>query len=194
MICTHPEVAGLFEVGPEATPPCSFHCFRSSHVVRSRGLWLWIAVGAAAAVFTMALALWQLREMSPPPPAPRPTLRLELTVDDRPAEVGAARAVAWEVRNVSAVTAKEVRLLIDKESLRDFEIRAPARGPGRWVEDRGRWALDLPDLAGGESAAGTLELIPKRLGEYQLVVKLESGPNLYHGQSATRIVVGAGHQ
>ncbi len=187
--CTQSAVAGLFEVGPEATPPCSYHTFRRSHEVRSKAPWIWIAVGLAATLFTLVLALWQLREVSPPTPAPRPVLRLELAVDAGSAEVGVPRTLAWEVRNVSPVAAKEVRLLIDKESLQNFEVRGQPQGPGRWLEERGWWALELGPLGGGERQTGKLELIPKQTGEHQLVVKLESSPNLYHGQSATRIVV-----
>jgi len=179
--CTQPAVAGLFDVGPETTPPCVHHTFRPSQVVRKRRPWAAVILGFAAALFTLGYALLQLREVRPPTPAPRPTLTLWLETDQRPATVGVARTVVCDVYNLSKVPAQEVALLVDNEFFRDFEMRASAEVPYHWVEEHGARVLRLSSLDPGERKTVPIELIPKRAGEYQLVVKLESDRNLYHG-------------
>jgi len=189
--CTQPAVAGLFDVGPEATPPCVHHAFRPSRVVRRRRPWAVLALGFAAALFTLGYALFQLREVKPPEPAPRPTLTLWLETDQRPAIVGVARKVVCDVYNLSKVPAQEVALRVDNEFFRDFEMRTPAGAPYRWVEEHGARVLRLSSLDPGERKTVLMELIPRRAGEYQLVVKLESDRNLYHGWLPLPITVTA---
>lgn len=172
--CTQPAVAGLFDVGPEATPPCEHHTFQLSRIVQRRGVWAAVILGFAAALFTLGYALLQLREVTPPTPAPRPTLTLRLETDQRPATVGVPRAVVCDVYNLSKLAAKEVRLLISNEFFRDFEMRILAEGSHQWVEERGSRVLHISGLAPGERKTIPLELIPRRAGHFELVVKLES--------------------
>jgi len=187
--CTQPGVAGLFDVSAEATPPCQYHTFRPSLTVRSRSVWVVVALGFAAALFTLAYSLVELRKPIPPQPTPRPEVKLELETSARPLPVGAPRTIVCDVHNVSQVLAKDVRLLISEGFSGNFDMVEAPGEPSAWRQERGTLVFRVPELAPGEHKLALLEVVPKKAGEFQLVVEVKSDQTGYHGRSPVLIRV-----
>ncbi len=185
-VCTHPVVAGIFEVSETATPPCVYHT-PNERVLAKRpvvqGL-LWIMVGVVTAGLVFGLA--RLRG-----PAPEPAARLELAVeaDYGGAVVGEPYTVTAVIYNASDVPAGGIRFEIAGSSLEDFELLSAAPAPAMAVR-HGNWQLlSYPALEPGERRRLALELRPLKAGTLHLLVRLVSGDNVYHGMADLPVIV-----
>jgi hypothetical protein len=186
--CTHPVVAGVFEVSHDATPPCVYHSPKES-VTEQRpllGLLTWALVLLVIAVLGYGLA----RLLSPPELELTPQLELSVEVDYMGAIVGEPHVVTARIRNTSAGRVSDVRFEIAEQSLEHF-ILGPVEPKPEESETRGIWkVLSYPALAPGERHRISLELIPKTAGAQHLFVRLVSEENEFHGVADLLIIVG----
>ena len=186
--CHHPTAAGVFEVSPEATPPCGYHEPRPSARRRKGGLALTTAgAGLAAAVFVLGWGVMKTLRPAAPAAAPAGDLQLLVEADYQGARVGELFPVVVQIYNSSAAVVEGVRLEVAKESLTGFEL--VRESPPGVAKQAGQWlALDYPRLGPHERRTITLELIPRRSGRQQFVVQLMSEGG-YHGRAELPIAV-----
>lgn len=180
VVCTHPVVAGIFEVSETATPPCVYHMPNERVVVRRRLLEYLVLMLVGLVVLSLVWGLVRLRE----PEAKSPTsAKLELAVEAtyEGAVVGKPDRVTAVITNPSAVRADHVRFEIDKKSLEEFALVSVKPAPLR-QEEKGMWVVfQLPPMKPHEVRRINLEVAPKKAGTLHLRVRLVSGENLYHG-------------
>ena len=190
-VCTKAEVAGMFEVSEDATPPCGYHSPRESVVVRQRPRPALVAVGLAAALFALGYALVWLLWMPTPTAAPQAELELAIEADYRAAVLQEPYTVTALIYNPSDVVADGVRLEIRKDSLERFELRSVRPEP-TWCTESGQWrVLVYAGMHPRERRRIALDLIPLEAGSYHLVVALRSGESTYHGMADLPITVEA---
>ena len=185
-VCTHPVVAGIFEVGETAMPPCVYHAPNDRVVLRRRVLsglaWVMIGVVAAALIF----GLVRLRGTSPPPAV---ELGVAIEADYLGAVVGEPYTVTAVIYNKSDVPASGIQLEIAESSLKDFELLAVTPAPAA-AHRRGKWeTLSYGSFEAGERRRVSLSLIPRKAGTAHLVVRLVSADNLYHGLADLPFIV-----
>ena len=187
-LCTHPIVAGIFEVSESATPPCVYHDPSDRLLVRRRlvRIALWVTAAAAAAILLFGLV--RLNFSGPMLPE-QADLGLVLEADYEGAIVGEAFAVTAVVSNASGAPVRGVRFEIAKRSLAVFDLVSvePAGGAAR---DRGKWrVISYPTLGPGESRRIVMTLTPKQAGTLHVMVRLVSGGNIFHGLADLPVVV-----
>ncbi len=190
IVCTHPLVAGVFEVSAEATPPCGYHTPKDAIQVRRWGLQVVVWVSLAAAIFALGFGL---REMfRPPPPIPlAPDLQLAVEAPYGGATVWQPYTVEVLLYNTSDTAVGQVRLEIGLESLAVLYLD-PGKVRPRPLTDResGEWrVLTYPELNPFERRRVALEFVPKETGVVHLKVGLFSGKDNYHGQCTLPITV-----
>jgi hypothetical protein len=185
--CTHPVVAGIFEVGESATPPCVYHTPNERVAVSRRlqqGL-IWAFV-----VAVIGLTAFGVARLGGSPSAP-PAVRLALSVeaDYEGAEVGHPVTVTAQIRNTSTLWAASVRLKIGGPSIDEFELASATPKPvarGR----SGLWeTLSYPPLGPGAQQRVVLRVIPRNAGTLHLRVRLVSEDNQFHGMATLPLVV-----
>ncbi len=185
--CTHPVVAGIFEVGESATPPCVYHTPNERVVVSRRALQALVWVVAVVVIGLIGFGLARLKG----PPQPPRVVKLELAIeaDYEGAVVGERFTVAAAIYNRSDLRAANVRFEIAARSLEEFDLVSVTPTPVAAAK-RGRWEmLSYPALGPGRRQRITLEMIPKRSGTSHLTVRLVSGENLYHGMADLPVIV-----
>ncbi len=185
-VCTHPVVAGIFEVGETAMPPCVYHT-PNDRVVRSRrvlrGL-AWVMIGAVAAVLIAGLV--RLRATAPLPAA---ELGVAIEADYMGAVVGQPYAVTAVIYNKSDVPVGGIRLEIAESSLDDFLLLAVTPEPAA-VHKHGKWELlSYASLGARERQRVSVKVIPRKAGTVHLVVRLVSADNVYHGLADLPVLV-----
>ncbi len=191
-VCTHPLVAGVFEVSEEATPPCGYHAPSQTVRVRRWGVQVLVGLGLAAAVFALGYGLMGLLGTPPPPPPPA-EVEWAIEADIRGAVVGEPYTVTALIRNPTALVVTGVQLEIAQESLDVFYLREVRPEP--LARDRaGKWrVLTYPDLHPLEQRRIALELVPRMAPpedeSLHLVVRLTSGDGEFHGQADLPIKV-----
>jgi len=178
--CTHPVVAGVFEVSEAATPPCVYHAPAQDVLAGRPGVrsLVWVLVAAAV----VALSYGVVRRMWPAPPVRvAPTLELAVESDYGGAVVGETYTVMAIVYNVSSVIAENVRLDVAEESLLHFyldEVRPEPISRGA----AGKWrSLSYSFLSPHERRRIALELVPRKKGTWHIKVRLVSDDNIFHG-------------
>ena len=187
-LCTHPIVAGIFEVSESATPPCVYHDPRSQLIARGRWVRaaLWTGV-AAAAVLLLGLVMLSFQ---PPLPA---QVDLQLAVEANYAGVvqGKPFPVTALVSNTSDAPVSDVRVEIAKRSLEVFDLLT-VKPPANAIRDRGKWrVVSYPTLRPGETRRIVITLVPKKTGTLHVMLRLVSGGNIYHGLSDLPVIVEA---
>ena len=185
--CSHPVVAGIFEVSESATPPCVYHAPNERVVVSRRlgQLLIWVAMAAVVALIGFGVA----RLRGPPGPPPIPKLELAIEADYEGAVVGEPFTVTALIYNTSDLWAASVRFEIAGRSLDQFELVSVTPRPTAAAR-RGRWEmLSYPPLDPGGRQRIDLHLIPKKAGTLHLTVRLVSGDNLYHGMADLPVIV-----
>jgi len=185
-VCTHPVVAGIFEVGETAMPPCVYHTPNDRVVLRRRVLrgLAWVMIGAVAAVLIFGLV--RLRATAPPPAV---ELGVAIEADYLGAVVGEAYTVTAVIFNKSDVPASGIQLEIAESSLEDFELLAVTPAPVA-THKHGKWEmLSYGTLEGRERRRVSLSLIPRKAGIVHLVVRLVSADNVYHGMADLPVIV-----
>lgn len=184
--CTHPLMAGVFEVSEEATPPCGYHAPKDAIQVRRWGLQVLVWVGLGAAVFVLGFGL---RELFRAPVPPAPELQLAVEADYRGATVGQPYTVEVVLYNTSDVVVEQVRLEIARGSLDVLYLRDAMPEP-LTSRESGDWrVLTYPQLNPWERRRVALELVPREAGTLHLKVGLFSGKHTYHGQCNLPITV-----
>jgi len=186
-VCTHPVVAGVFEVSETATPPCVYHTPNERVVVRRRLLeWMvWALVGLV--LVSLVLGVVRLRE--PEARVPR-TAKLELVVEAtyEGAVVGRPDAVTAVISNTSALRADDVRFEIAKRSLEEFELVSVSPRPTERKE-QGMWEVfGFPPMRPLEQRRIVLEVAPKKAGTLHLQVRLVSDGNVFHGMADLPVI------
>ena len=184
--CTHPVVAGIFEVGETAMPPCVYHAPNDRVVQRRRFLrglaWVMIGVVAAALIF----GLVRLRATAPPPAA---ELGVAIEADYMGAVVGQPYTVTAVIYNKSDVPVGGIRLEITESSLDDFQLLAVTPAPAA-VHKHGKWEmLSYAALGARERQRVSVRVIPRKAGTVHLVVRLVSADNVYHGMADLPVIV-----
>ena len=184
--CTHPIVAGVFEVSRTATPPCVYHSPSEGILVRRPGWhrlgWILLAAAVVALGYGVARLFWSPAEKAP-------TLELAVEADYRGATVGEQYTVTALIYNASDVTAENLRFEISKKSLREFYLR-PARPQPDEESDCGLWyMLSYPPLSPRERRRIALDLVPRKSGTLHVVVRLVSGEHDYHGMADLPVTV-----
>ncbi len=196
-VCTHPVVAGIFEVSETATPPCVYHMPNENVVVRRRWLEFSVLGLVGLVVVTLAWGLLRLRE----PEAKTPIsakLELEVEATYEGVVVGKPDKVTAVITNPSAIKADRVRFEIDKKSLDEFSLISIKPAPlGK--EEKGMWEVfHLAPMKPHEVRRINLEVSPKRAGILHLQVRLVSGENLFHGMHDIPVIAeeaaGGGHK
>lgn len=187
-VCTHPLMAGVFEVSADATPPCAHHTSRKDLQIRRR--WIAVLVGAAMAAAVFALGYGLLGLFSEPAPVgPKPKLELAVEADYRAPVVGEPYTVEVLIYNRSGAVVEDIGLGIRKDSLDALYMRAVRPKPVD-AYDQGDWrVLSYPDINPWERRRVALELVPKRVGIAHLVVRLRSGEKESHGECDLPITV-----
>ncbi len=194
VVCTHPLVAGVFEVSEEATPPCGYHAPSQTLRVRRWGVRVLVGLGLAAAVFALGYGLMGLFEKAPPPPPPPANLEWAIEADIRGAVVGKTYTVTVLIRNPTKIVVTGVQLEIAQKSLDVFflqEVRPEPLARSR----AGEWRVyTYPELHPLEQRRIALELVPRIVpqddGGVHLMVRLRSGDGQYHhGQADLPIKV-----
>ena len=190
-VCAKVEVAGAFEVGEDATPPCGYHSPRASVVVRQKPRRDLVAIGLVATLFALGYAVvWPFWRPAPAP-APQAELELAIEADYRAAVLQEPYTVTALIYNRSDVVADGVRLEIRRDSLERFELRS-ARPEPTWCTESGQWrVLAYAGMHPRERRRIALELMPLESGTYHFVVRLRSGESTYHGMADLPITVEA---
>ncbi len=187
-LCTHPVVAGIFEVSQTATPPCVYHDPRSRLLDRRGFLQVAVWVGAAA-VALLLIGLIGLRLQGPPSPPKQADLGLAIEADYEGAVVGRAFDVTALVTNGSRSPVNGVRLEIARRSLEVFDllsVKPPAGGP----KNIGKWrVISYPTMRPRESRRIVMTLVPKKPGTLHVMVRLVSAGNVFHGLADLPVVV-----
>jgi hypothetical protein len=183
-VCLSSVAAGLFEVAPDATPPCDQHTPGEAVLVRTRGYLPFAAAGVTLALVVLVYAVLSLRG-----PAPLVDLKLFVEVDQH-AVADVPLVARVEMRNPGKRAANGIRLQISKASLESFQLlRAVPKETARQAE-RGEWlALSYPALRPGERRQIDLHLLPIAKGARHLVITLVSSGNSYHGMVDVPVVV-----
>jgi hypothetical protein len=189
-MCTHPIVAGVFEVSETATPPCVYHTPNERVLLRRGGAQILAWVLLAAVVVGLGYAVARLVWWTAPEPGPRPQLELAVETEYEEAAVGEPYTVTAIIYNTGDVTVEDVRVEIAKQSLEDFELRSVRPPPGSQGECGQWWMLSYGKLMPHERRRVSLDLAPKREGELQVKVRLVSGEHIYHGMTALPVLVG----
>jgi hypothetical protein len=181
--CTHPVVAGIFQVSESATPPCVYHTPAGRVVVSGRLLKALIWALVVAVIVVTGFGVARLR-------GPPPTVKLGLAIeaDYEGAVVGQPFPVTATIHNMSTLWAANVRFEIAERSLDDFELVSVAPRPLAEAK-RGIWqTLSYPSLRPGGRQRIVLHMIPRRSGSLHLSVRLVSGGNLYHGMTDLLVI------
>lgn len=185
--CTHPVVAGIFEVSESATPPCVYHTPNERVVVSRRLLRVLIWALAVVVIGLIAFGVARLRGPPQPPPVARLDLAIEASYEG--VVVGQPFPVTAIIYNTSSLLAATVRFEIAGRSLDEFEMVSVEPEPEAKAK-RGRWEmLSYPALEPGGRQRIRLQMIPKRSGTLHLTVRLVSGDNLYHGMADLPVIV-----
>lgn len=182
VVCTHPVVAGVFEVSESATPPCVYHTPGQNVLVRRLGARSLVWVLLAAALVTLGYGVVRLRWPAPPVQI-KPTLELAVEADYGGAVVRSPYTVVAIVHNKSDITARKVRLDVSEELLRHFYLNAvrPEPEPGS-PRKAGDWrSFSYGDLSPRERRRVALELVPRDEGDFHIKVRLVSDDNAFHG-------------
>lgn len=185
-VCTHPVVAGIFEVGETATPPCVYHSPNDRVVLKRRVLrgLAWVMVGAVVAVLIFGLV--RLRATAPPPVV---ELRVAIEADYMGAVVGQPYKVTAVIYNKSDELAEGIRLEIAEGSLEDFQLLAVTPEPAA-AHKHGKWeTLSYATLGAKEQRRVSVRVIPRKVGTVHLVVRLVSADNVYHGLADLPVIV-----
>ncbi len=185
-LCLSPAAAGMFEVAPDATPPCDQHSPGEMVLVRARGYLPFATAGVALALVVLVYAVLLLR-------GPAPPVQLSFRIEaDQHAVVNVPYVVRVEVTNPGDRVANGVRLQINTTSLQSFRLlRAAPPESGREAR-RGEWlALSYPALHPGEHKLIDLHLLPTETGARHVVITLVSSGNNYHGMADVPVTVSA---
>lgn len=192
VVCTNREVAGVFEVAADATPPCDQHRPKDSIMVPGRSLWPVVAVGLVA-LLVLVYSVYELRKpLAIPADRPGKSLHLEVVNHSKKAVVGHPYMVAIEITNMADETIGGIRLQISKESVPTRFRLAKMTPEYSSREDAQEWCSYIyPDLAPKETRTITLELIPHQPGSYQVAVRLVSRGTTFHGMTHLPVQVAA---
>lgn len=185
-VCTHPIVAGIFDVTETATPPCVYHAPIDRIVGKRRVLrgLAWVTVGAVLAV--LIFGLLRLRTTAPPPAA---ELGVAIEADYMGAVVGQPYTVTAVIYNKSDVPVGGIRLEITESSLDDFQLLAVTPEPAA-AHKHGKWEmLSYAALGARERRRVSVKVIPRKAGTVHLVVRLVSADNVYHGMADLPVIV-----
>lgn len=186
--CTHPVVAGIFEVSHDATPPCVYHSPKDSILQRRAllGVLTWVLVVLVITILGYGVA----RLLSRPDSLPAPELELSVEVDYTGAVVGEPHTVIAGIYNPSTMAVSGVRFEIASQSFEHFALKSTTPRPAK-IEERGVWTtLSYGSVGPRARQRISLELVPKTAGSQHLLVRLVSGENVFHGMADVPIIVG----
>jgi hypothetical protein len=188
-ICTSPEVAGLFDAAPDATPPCDQHTPRETLLLPHRSIWP-IAIVGSLALMVLLYSLFQARQPSSIPPTATPEgVRLAVVCDPK-AYVGRPFFATAELSNGTPRVVTSVWLQISRRSGESFRLVSTVpRYDAK--EETGEWmAYIYRDLQPGETRRVVMEFVPRHPGSRSLDVRLASRGGLeYYGLSQALIRV-----
>jgi hypothetical protein len=183
-LCLSSVAAGLFDVAPDATPPCDQHTPGEAVLVRTRGYLPFATAGVTLALVVLVYALLLLR--GPPLPV---ELKLRVAADQNPV-LGVPFAARVEMENVGKRVANGVRLQVNSASLQSFRLLRAAPAASARPAAHGEWlALSYPALQPGEERQIDLYLLPTAVGARNLVITLVSSGNTYHGMVDVPVIV-----
>ncbi len=187
-VCTHPIVAGIFEVSESATPPCVYHDPRERLLARRRLVQVAISLAALAAAAVLLFGLLRL-SIRPPVVPEQADLGLVVEADYKGAVVGQPVTVTAVISNQSDVPVGEVRFEIASRTLAVFDL-ASVMPPAQSIQDHGKWrVISYPELRARERRRVTVTLIPKQAGLLHLTVRLVSSGNVFHGLADLPVIV-----
>jgi len=191
LICTEPDVAGVFETDEEATPPCGRHVPRDAVMVRHNRQRVLLGIGIAAAAFALLYGIVRLVTQASSEQAPA---RLELTVegDYRGAQVGVPYTITAQIYNPSTARATDVQLKLSNDFLARFDLREVLPAPTRWSNPDQWRVLIYPEISSLERKTVALHFVPKVAGTFNFVARLDSAQCQYHGMASLPVAVSKG--
>ncbi len=181
-VCTNHEVAGVFDVSGDATPPCDRHTPVDALLVANRSLWA-VLLMCLVAVLVLAYAVYQFTQpIGRSLDARHALLQLHVAGGGQRAVVGHPFRTQVEIRNAGSETVGGIRFQISKESVPVFFRLASILPKEAAWEEAGQWtSYTYPDVAPHEQITIVLELVPRQPGDHPVSVRLLSRGSTFQG-------------
>ncbi len=161
-VCTHREMAGVFDVAADATPPCDKHSPKDAILVPNRSLWAVIVVGLVA-VLVLAYSIYQFSQPLAVAHQPRvASLEWNMSPHVPEAVVGRPIHIQVKITNAGEETVGGIRVqILNKSAPVFFKLLKMTPEAMEWT-DAGEWtSYGYPPILPHEQLTIDLELVPR---------------------------------